>query len=316
MTRRRIKVVAVGNGAALEAHLLGYRRCRFVKLHGIASRQEHQPHHHCGVKHYPSFEAALYDPAVEALDLVVPTYLHADMALEAIARGKHVLIEKPIDVDLEKARKLVDWSIQSGLVVSCVSQFRFSPGIDELARVVERGALGKLLLCDVNLCIHREQDYYDSAVWRNDPRLAGGGVLMMNGIHLIDVLCSLLGTPQVSAARIATTRHYLHVEDVASISLVFRTGLLATLNITSHASRNYPTTIRLTGSRGQAVLLEYCLVQLEIDGEKQRCAGRGCSTEQFFRAQLEDFGAAITRGEPLRTPVEAGLSAFVRVPPA
>ena len=310
MPKRRVKVVAVGTGLALEAHLLGYRRCRFIKLHGIVSQRDRELPHRLGVGHYPSLQAALDDPQVEAVDLVVPTHLHADMASAAIAQGKHVLVEKPVDADLAKARELIAKIAESDLVISGVSQFRFSPGVDELAHILDRGLLGELLLCEASLCIHRDRAYYDLASWRNDRRLAGGGVLLMNGIHLIDVLISLLGVPQVSAARMVCTRDYIQVEDLVSVSLIFETGVLATLNLTSHAQKNYPTRICLTGSRGKAVLSEYRLIQLEIDGEKQRCKGRGLSTEQFFRAQLEDFGAAIVYGKPSQTPIKAGLLAL------
>ena len=305
----RVKAVAVGCGLAFQSHLSGYRRCANLALHGVVSSKNPELANELGVLCYPSLKAALDDPAVDAIDLTVPSHLHAEMALAAIHHNKHVLIEKPIDSNVCKARKVVEESRKRRITVSYVSQFRFSSGVEHMMEILSSDILGTLICINGILMVERADDYYLESPWRGDPQKCGGGVLLMNGIHLVDVLTYLLGTPEVIAVKLFRDPHGTHalLEDAASLILSFEYSVMTTLLMARNAGRNYPTQVEFIGRKGRAVLSEYNLVSIQLNDGKKLRRRFGKSTTAMFAAQLDDFGSALRFGTERRTAVEEGL---------
>jgi predicted dehydrogenase len=221
------------------------------------------------------YGAAEYDTLTDALgaadngiDLVAictPSGLHAEAAELALAAGRHVFIEKPLDVSLPRARRLARLAAhaeQRGLVVTVVSQHRFDPASLAVAGALAAGRLGRVTSAVASIAWWRAQDYYDSARWRGTWELDGGGALMNQGVHTVDLLAWLLGRPADVFAYTGRLAHEkIEVEDVAVATIRFASGALGVLHATTAA---YPgTAVRLAvhGDRGTAVLhddqLEY-----------------------------------------------------------
>lgn len=224
---------------------------------------------------FTSFTEAL---AAERFDVVViatPSGIHVDLAIEAIDAGAHVLVEKPIDVSLSQARRLLaaaEEASQRGQVVSVVSQHRFDPASRVVMSAIDEGMLGRLTSAVASVAWWRTQDYYDSGSWRGTWELDGGGAVMNQGVHTVDLLLWMFGRPSEISAETALIAHErVEVEDIAVATIRFESGALATLHATTAAFPGLTVRLQVHGTRGSAVIdndqLEYfaALTPSDID---------------------------------------------------
>ena len=163
---------------------------------------------------------------VDVVCVCTPSGAHAEVAVAAAAAGKHLVVEKPIDVTLERVDHILEAAQQAGVKLTCIFPLRFTQGT-ELARVaVAEGRLGRLVLADAYIKWYRDQAYYDSSDWKGTWALDGGGALMNQGIHNIDLLNHLAGSVTSVVARAETLAHTMETEDTAVALLVFANGAL------------------------------------------------------------------------------------------
>jgi predicted dehydrogenase len=214
---------------------------------------------------YDTLGAALAAGSVDLVVVCTPSGLHADLAEQALAADRHVLVEKPLDASLDRARRLLPVAAKAaarGVLSTVVSQHRFDPASVVVARAVADGRLGRLTSAVASVPWWRTQDYYDSADWRGTWELDGGGALMNQGIHTVDLLCWLLGEPVEVYAHTAQLAHEdIEVEDVAVATVRFASGALAALHATTAAYPGLAVRLQVHGDAGSAVLhddqLEY-----------------------------------------------------------
>ncbi|WP_243076598.1 Gfo/Idh/MocA family protein [Microbacterium sp. SS28] len=229
---------------------------------------------------YASLAEAL---AADAFDLVVittPSGSHAQLAEEALDAGCHVVIEKPVDIDLARARGLAARAEQSDRVVSVMTQRRFAPAVQAVSRAVRDGRFGAVTSGTATLAWWRDDAYYDSAAWRGTWASDGGGALMNQGIHTVDVLLSLMGRPvTVSGTAVTVAHDRLEVEDVAGAFIAFENGAVATLLASTAAFPENSTRVQVHGTRGSAYvqdgLLEYFHADDAHDGSPRGWARGG-----------------------------------------
>jgi UDP-N-acetyl-2-amino-2-deoxyglucuronate dehydrogenase len=209
---------------------------------------------------YTSIDDLLKDERVDAVTIGTPSGLHADQAMKAIAAGKHVVVEKPIDVTLAKANALVEAARKSSVVVTSVSQNRYGHGILKLHEWLDQGKLGKLVYGESTIKWYRTQEYYDSGDWRGTWALDGGGALMNQGVHYADQLRWALGNPKTLTAYAATLAHNMEAEDVVSASIQFESGAIGTLTATTCAYPGFSTTLEIYGTEGSVKIADNELV--------------------------------------------------------
>ncbi|OLE26047.1 MAG: oxidoreductase [Catenulispora sp. 13_1_20CM_3_70_7] len=223
---------------------------------------------------YDSLTAALADAGVDLVAICTPSGRHADAAEQTLAAGRHVLIEKPLDVSLPRARRLAGVAAAArdrGLVAAVVSQHRFDPASVAVAGALAAGRLGRVTSAVASVPWWRGQDYYDSAQWRGTWALDGGGPVMNQGVHTVDLLLWLLGRPVEVFAYTARLAHErIEVEDVAVATIRFGSGALGVLHATTAAYPGMGVRIAVHGDRGTAVIhddqLEYFHVAGGPDG--------------------------------------------------
>jgi predicted dehydrogenase len=229
-----------------------------------------------GATPYDNIDDLLADDRVDVVTIGTPSGLHADQALKAIAAGKHVIVEKPIDIDLAKANRLVEASRASNLVVTAVSQNRYGTGILKLHEWLDEGKLGRLVYGEATVKWYRTQEYYDSGDWRGTWALDGGGALMNQGVHYADQLRWAMGNPKKLTAYAATLGHQMEAEDVVSASIQFESGAIGTLTATTCAYPGYSTTLEIYGNEGSVRIADNKLVIAKFkngevyDGESLR----------------------------------------------
>ncbi len=231
---------------------------------------------HGGSEAYPALPDAL--AGVDLVVICTPSGTHLDLARQAVAAGKHVVIEKPLDVDVARGAEFAREVAGAGQVVTVISQHRFDPASVAVAKAVHGGRFGKPTSAVASVAWWRDQDYYDSGDWRGTWRLDGGGALMNQGVHTADLLCLFLGRPlevQASARLLAHER--VEVEDTVAATVTFESGAVAVLLATTAAYPGLTARIQVHGTEGSAVIdndrLEYFHSRQAAGGHQPGGAG-------------------------------------------
>ena len=197
----------------------------------------------------PDLAALLARRDVDVVCVCVPSGLHAQIAMQAASAGKHLVVEKPIDVSLDAADRLIDAACAAGVALTVISQHRFDPGLIELKRGLDNGALGRLVLGEASTKWYRTQAYYDSAPWRGTYAMDGGS-LMNQGVHYVDLLRWCMGPPAEVTAVCATQAHQIEVEDTALAVVRFASGAVGTILSSTAAFPGFPQRLEITGTDG------------------------------------------------------------------
>lgn len=261
-------------------------------------------------------DAALADPTVEAVIVLTPPSNHLEMSARCLEAGKHVLVEKPLELTSARGQHLVDAARRSGRIFGVTLQHRFRPASLRLKKALDSGELGTVEAAFLNVPWWRPQSYYDEA-GRGTLGRDGGGVLLTQAIHSLDLFRSLVGVTRVVAAQARTTAlHRMETEDYVSALLETSNGAPATLITTTAAYPGYPERIEITGTKGYASLIGGRLRLAFLDGrdeivEAEGSTGSGANIMDFphdaHRAVIADFLDAIETG---RDPVVTGEGAL------
>lgn len=206
---------------------------------------------------------------IDIVCVCVPSGLHAKVGVQAAAAGKHVVVEKPIEVTLEAADRLIAACESNGVELAVISQHRWDAGVRELKELVDSGRLGSLVLGDAIVKWYRTQKYYDSAGWRGSWKLDGGGALMNQGVHYVDLLQWVMGPVERVFARTRTSAHErIEVEDIAVAVLSFSSGAVGILECTTAAYPGLSERLEISGTGGTAIVEAGALKVRELKDEK------------------------------------------------
>jgi UDP-N-acetyl-2-amino-2-deoxyglucuronate dehydrogenase len=192
----------------------------------------------------------LSNPQVEVICICTPSGGHAGQTIAAAQAGMHVLVEKPIATRLEDADAMIAACQQNRVSLGVAFQSRTKAVFQRIQTAIQAGELGELTLGLVNLPYYRSQSYYDQAAWRGTWALDGGGVLINQGIHQVDLLNWFMGDPVSVTAHALTLQRQIEVEDTLCASLRFANGALAAINATTTASPGFPPRLEIYGTRG------------------------------------------------------------------
>ena len=210
-----------------------------------------------GGKAYAELADMLADPNVDVVTVCTPSGAHLDPAVAAANAQKHVIVEKPLEVTTERCDKIIEACKQNGVTLSTIFPSRFHDSSILLKKAVDQGRFGTLTLGDAYVKWFRTQEYYDSGQWRGTWELDGGGALMNQAIHSVDLLLWLMGDVAEVSAQAATLAHErIEVEDVVTASLKFKNGALGVIEATTAAFPGMLKKIEIHGNQGSAVIEE------------------------------------------------------------
>jgi predicted dehydrogenase len=236
-------------GDAQGAHLVGATSRRDEATQDFAAKH--------GCKAFRSLEEMLADDSVGAVSICTPSGAHRDPAIAAARAGKHVIVEKPLEITTERCDAIIKACDEAGVRLTVTFQSRFHQSSRLMKQAVDSGRFGKITLGDAYVKWYRSQDYYDSGAWRGTWELDGGGALMNQAIHSVDLLLWLMGpVKQISAMTETLTHERIEVEDVAVATLKFTNGALGVIEATTTAYPGALKRIEISGSEGSAVLEE------------------------------------------------------------
>ncbi len=249
----------VGCGAIGPTHMGAIQQIADAELVAIADTNREKAEaaaqkHNVGTI-YDSLDALLADPKVDAVCICTPSGRHADGAVKAMRAGKHVVVEKPMDVSLEACDRMIAAEDETGKTLAIISQHRFDAATVLVKDAIDSGKLGKIVLADATVKWWRTQNYYDSGDWRGTWAMDGGGALMNQGVHTVDLLQWLTGGVASLYAQTRTAAHErIEVEDIAVAALTFQNGAIGTLTATTAAWEGFPVRIDIYGTEGTAIL--------------------------------------------------------------
>lgn len=237
------------------------------------------------VRAYSSPDEMLEREDLDVVDVCTPSGMHGQHAIAVMRSGRHVVVEKPMEITLPAIEEMLRVQKESGVKMAVISQHRFDSASRTIRKLLDEGALGRLVLGTAAIPWWRSQEYYDSGAWRGTRELDGGGVLMNQSIHSIDLLQWFMGRVESVLAYTATLAHRMETEDVAAATLRFESGALGTIAATTGAYPGIITRIEVFGSAGTAVIENDQLAILRLQRDETGDVGAyGAGAEAVSRA--------------------------------
>jgi predicted dehydrogenase len=220
-------------------------------------------------KAYYDYDELLADQDVNIVTICSPSGVHLDYALPAVEAGKHLIVEKPLEVTLEKCDRMIEAAAKAGVKLGAIFPSRFVEASHIAKKAIDEGRLGRITLADVYVKWHRTQEYYDSGGWRGTWELDGGGALMNQSIHGIDLLQWLAGpVKSISGVTGILAHERIEVEDTAVAALEFENGALGTIEGTTAAWPGFLKRIEISGTKGTIMLEEDNIVTWQFAEER------------------------------------------------
>jgi len=306
----------IGSGNIARTHADACALLPGVRLAAVCSRNVEKARELAsasGAQVFESLEALLASTSIEAVLIATPSGAHAEVALPALRAGKHVLCEKPLEISTARITRMIAEAERFRVILAGFFPMRCGAGAQIIRQALEAGRFGRLTFLSARVKWWRDQDYYHSSSWRGTRELDGGGALMNQGIHAVDLL-QWLGGPlkEVSAFSGSLAHAGLPVEDTLTSCLRFENGALGTIEAGTSCYPGLDFSLEISGDRGTAVLvgdnIEYWrftdelssdkAIRTNCDGDKM---GGGASDPKAIsceghRMQIENF-CQVIRGK-------------------
>jgi len=293
MSERTVGFAIVGAGVIAPFHARAISELPNARLVGFVDLQEERAAAlgaAFAVDHSTDLDAFLERPDVDAVCVCVPSGRHAEVGVRAAQAGKHLVVEKPIDVTLEAADRLIAACRANGVKLTVISQHRYDRGVRRLRELLDSGRLGRPTLGDAVVKWYRTQEYYDSGGWRGTWELDGGGCLMNQGVHYVDLLQWMMGPVESVSAHFATAAHDIEVEDVVVSVLRFQSGALGSLEASTAVYPGLPERLEITGTGGTVIVEAGSIKVCELKDEKGETSPYGAKL-RTDRTVDEESGA-------------------------
>jgi UDP-N-acetyl-2-amino-2-deoxyglucuronate dehydrogenase len=317
----RLGIGMVGLGMAVKPHALSLKelghQVEFIGGFSPTAARRAAFEQTYGLPTVGSVDELLNDPRVQALLILTPPRSHAELAIRAARAGKHVLLEKPVDVTFAEARNIVEAVEQENRKLGVVFQFRFRDAIMTLRELLRAGELGELLSVSCAVRWWRTAEYF-AEPGRGMRERDGGGVLLTQAIHTLDALLDLVGpVERVSAQCRTSTLRSIDTEDIACAAVEFANGAVGVIDATTVAYPGFPERIDIAGTRGSAVLEAERLAvyrngkqAFHLDGSIEGGGGADpmAYSHEPHRRLIEDFIAAVRGGSEPRASGRSALA--------
>jgi predicted dehydrogenase len=311
-----IHIGLIGGGNISETHARAARAIPGVEISAIHGTNPEKVARLCrehGGTPYQDFNAFLQHRPMDLVIIGSPSGLHAEQGIAAARSGLHVLTEKPIEISTARADALIAAAKKSNVHLGVIFQDRTKAHIRQLKSWLDQGLLGKILFVDARVKWYRPPEYYANSRWRGTLALDGGGALINQGVHTIDLLLWLLGDVVRVQARTAALLHKIEAEDTAVATLEFASGALGIFHATTAAYPGYPRRVEISGTEGTAILEHDRIIVADLrksaaaatvstslaaltesaKDENQSASSAAVSDFRGHQAVLEDFLAAI-----------------------
>ncbi len=308
----------IGCGMISRFHEKALTDVRGAKLVGCCDRNPDAARKfadEAGITAYATLDEMLADDRIDAVSIGTPSGAHLEPAVAAAKAGKHVIVEKPLEVTLKRCDKIIAACEKSRVKLATIFPSRFHDAPKKLKKAIDQGRFGRMTMGDAYIKWYRSQEYYDSGAWRGTWKLDGGGALMNQAIHTVDLLQWLMGEVTEICALTDTLAHKrIEVEDTAVATLRFASGALGVIEATTAAYPGYLKRVEIHGSAGSASIEEEDIKTWDFAKAratdkaiheamaKRKSGGGGASDPAAIghhghAMQFADFVKAINKGE-------------------
>ncbi|MFT7037241.1 MAG: UDP-N-acetyl-2-amino-2-deoxyglucuronate dehydrogenase [Cyclobacteriaceae bacterium] len=271
-----------------QAHVVAVSTRNVSKLNGMSELE--------GIAVYDNHDDLINDESVDMVSICTPSGFHLEPALKAAAAGKHVMVEKPLEINIERSKEMIAACKEHNVKLACIFQNRYSNDFLKLKKRVQSGDLGKLVLANAYIKWFREQAYYDTSDWKGKLSADGGAALINQGIHTIDLLLDVMGDVKSVRGKVATISRKIEGEDLGVAILEFENGALGTIEGSTSILAGFPEKIEIHGDQGSVILEKGELVH-DLDGPIEQAENGSASGSsnpmaidyQLHKAQMEEF---------------------------
>jgi len=264
-----------------------------------------------------SLDAILGDKSIDCVEILTPPNTHLDLVRKCAEAGKHILLEKPLEITTERSLALVEAARKAGVTLGVMLQHRFRPAALKLREMLRAGELGRIVNCSTVIRLWRPQSYYD-VEGRGTKVRDGGGVLITQGIHTLDLMLSLAGPiAEVRGYAMTSSVHRMETEDLVAAAVRYTSGAIGTIDATTAAYPGFAERIEIVGEKATASLVGSDLFVAHHDGRvtelktEYGAGGTGADPMAFpndwHRAAIADFLDAI---DEKREPMIGGQEAL------
>ena len=275
MSENVIRYGIIGCGGIANSHAESLLQIKGAKLIGVSGCSAKEPvgfAQKYGIRSFDSTTQLLESDEIDAVTICTPSGYHAFIAIDAAEHKKHAIIEKPLALTAKSAKEVVEAFKKNKVTGSVISQLRFSEEIRRARDIINSGRLGDIIMTTLTMNYFRSQEYYDSGSWRGTWKLDGGGAMMNQGIHGIDMLLFLVGPVKNVYGYIRTLTHKIEVEDNAVAILEFKNGSLGTITASTSIVPAKNKTIEIHGTKGTILIEEERIRTLYIENEEDYVA--------------------------------------------
>ena len=265
---KNYKFGIIGCGAIANHHIKAMQHVKngeFIAVFGVDAKQTEEFARINNLKMYNSLEEFLKNQEIDIVTICTPSGTHAVLAVKAMEAGKHVVVEKPLALNVEDCKAVVDAALKYDRKCEVICQLRFSKAIYQTKSAIESGALGKIVNASLHMKYWRDEDYYASSNWRGTWENDGGGALMNQGIHGVDLLLYFIGVPKNINAICSTLVHKIETEDTAAALLEWENGAIGVIEATTSVNPGYQRRIEICGSKGSIILAENNIEKWNVD---------------------------------------------------
>jgi predicted dehydrogenase len=293
MDRQGVGFGIIGCGVVADYHIGGILNTEGARLIAISDVVETRAKE-VGAKYniacYTDHRELLKNPDVDVVCITTPSGIRIPIATDAALAGKHLIIEKPLDINLNNADRIIQTAEKAGVHLMCIFQLRYGQAIQKVKEAVEKGKLGNIALADAYIKWFRPQSYYDSASWRGTWKMEGGGALMTQGIHTVDLLRWIMGPVKRVSARMGTLVHKVEVEDTVVALLEYESGAIGVIEATTAAHPGLPAKLEISGSKGTIAVEADRISTWQIEGETSIAQSSGGTDVAKAASDSKTFG--------------------------
>lgn len=268
---KKFRFGILGCGMIAGVHAAAIESLEEAELAGAADFNPEAAKRFCekyGAHAYENEMDMLADESIDVICICTPSHCHADNAIRALQHGKHVVLEKPMALNTEEADRVIAACNENDRLLTVISQLRFSPDIQHVRQLVKKKAFGNLVFCNLIMHYWRSEEYFAGSRWRGRKAFEGGGALMNQGIHGIDLLQHILGDVKVLKGKISTIHHAVEVEDAASALVEFENGATGMIQGSTCTWPGFERRLEIHGDKGYVILKENMIEQLDIPEDK------------------------------------------------
>lgn len=307
MTDTKIKFGLVGAGAIANAYVQAFRNSNYGQLVAIADVRPQAAKTLAQGANCPSYDdhqAMVRGAELDAVIICTPPSTHLDIALDFIEQGIHVLCEKPLSIDSLSASKMLQASQKQGVLLTMASKFRYVQDVIKAKSLVDSGAIGEIVLFENAFTSRVDM----SSRWNSDPKISGGGVLIDNGTHSVDITRYFLGALAEVQVVEGKRIQKLPVEDTVRIFVKSKSGVMGNIDLSWSINKELDYFLRIYGSQGTISVGWQESKYRQSPQDDWVVFGTGYNKIQAFQSQIDNFSRAIVGQDDLLITAEDAIA--------